>query len=83
MDLKEFSKLSLHRKAAIVFGEGDFIASIKEYSFLIKLFIVDDTFVEVFYNIHSNDIEDIAILEPEERRLSQYSHGIDIQDLFK
>ncbi len=83
MDVKEFSKLDLHGRAAIVFGEGDFISSINEYSFLIKLFIVDDTFIEVFYNIHSNEIEDIAILEPDDRRLNKYSHGIDIQDLFK
>lgn len=83
MDLKEFSKLDLHGKAGIVFGEGDYISSIKEYAFQIKLFIVDDTFVEVFYNIHSNEIEDIAILDSDERRLSQYSHGIDIGDLFK
>ena len=82
MDLKEFSKLSLHEKAAIVFGEGDFISSIKEYAFHIKLFIVDDTFVEVFYNIHSNEMEDIAILDPDERRLINYSHGVDIKDLF-
>jgi hypothetical protein len=83
MDFKAFSKLSLNGRAAIVFGEGDYVASIKEYSFLIKLFIVDDTFIEVFYNIHSNELEDIAVLEPDDRRLSAYSHGIDIQDLFK
>jgi hypothetical protein len=83
MNHQLFSKSDLHGRAAIVFCDGDYISSIKEYAFKISLFIVDDTYVEVFYNAHTNQLEDIAILEPDESRLQKYSIGVDITDLFK
>jgi hypothetical protein len=83
MNHQLFSKSDLHGRAAIVFCDGDYISSIKEYAFKISLFIVDDTYVEVFYNAHTNQLEDIAILEPDESRLQKYATGVDITDLFK
>lgn len=83
MNHQQFSKFDLHGRAAIVFCDGDYISSIKEYAFKISLFIVDDTYVEVFYNAHTNQLEDIAILEPDESRLQKYATGVDITDLFK
>ena len=83
MNRQLFSKSDLHGRAAIVFCDGDYISSIKEYAFKISLFIVDDTYVEVFYNAHTNQLEDIAILEPDESRLQKYATGVDITDLFK
>ena len=78
-----FSTSDLHGRAAIVFCDGDYISSIKQYAFKISLFIVDDTYVEVFYNAHTNQLEDIAIMEPDEQRLQLYAIGVDITDLFK
>lgn len=83
MNHQLFSKSDLHGRAAIVFCEGDFIASIKLYAFKISLFIVDDTYVEVFYNAHTNKLEDIAIMDPDEQRLQLYANGVSIADLFK
>lgn len=83
MNHQLFSKSDLHGRAAIVFCDGDYISSIKEYAFKISLFVVDDTYVEVFYNTHTNQLEDIAILEPDESRLQKYATGVDITDLFK
>lgn len=83
MNHQLFSKSDLHGRAAIVFCDGDYISSIKEYAFKISLFIVDDTYVEVFYNAYTNKLEDIAIMEPDENRLQQYALGVDITDLFK
>jgi hypothetical protein len=83
MNHQLFSKSDLHGRAAIVFCDGDYISSIKEYAFKISLFVVDDTYVEVFYNAHTNQLEDIAILEPNESRLQKYATGVDITDLFK
>lgn len=83
MNHQLFSKSDLHARAAIVFCDGDYISSIKQYSFKISLFIVDDTYVEVFYNAHTNKLEDIAIMEPDEQRLALYAIGVDITDLFK
>ena len=73
----------MHGRAAIVFCDGDYISSIKQYAFKISLFIVDDTYVEVFYNAHTNQLEDIAIMEPDEQRLQLYAIGVDITELFK
>ncbi|HRB67858.1 MAG TPA: hypothetical protein PLO32_08710 [Chitinophagales bacterium] len=83
MNHQLFSKSDLHGRAAIVFCDGDYISSIKEYAFKISLFIVDDTYVEVFYNAYTNKLEDIAIMEPDESRLQKYATGVDITDLFK
>jgi hypothetical protein len=83
MNHQLFSKSDLHGRAAIVFCDGDYISSIKEYAFKISLFVVDDTYVEVFYNAHTNQLEDIAILEPNGSRLQKYATGVDITDLFK
>ena len=83
MNHQLFSKSDLHGRAAIVFCDGDYISSIKQYAFKISLFIVDDTYIEVFYNAHTNQLEDIAIMETDEQRLSLYSIGVDITDLFK
>ena len=83
MNHQLFSKSDLHGRAAIVFCDGDYISSIKQYSFKISLFIVDDTYVEVFYNAHTNQLEDIAIMEPDEQRLQLYAIGVDITDLYK
>lgn len=83
MNHQLFFKSDLHGRAAIVFCDGDYISSIKEYAFKISLFIVDDTYVEVFYNAYTNKLEDIAIMEPDESRLQKYATGVDITDLFK
>jgi hypothetical protein len=83
MNHQLFSKSDLHGRAAIVFCDGDYISSIKQYAFKISLFIVDDTYVEVFYNAYTNQLEDIAIMEPDEQRLQQYAIEVDITDLFK
>lgn len=83
MDHQLFSKSDLHGRAAIVFCDGDYISSIKQYAFKISLFVVDDTYVEVFYNAITNQLEDIAILEPDEPRLQMYATGVDITDLYK
>ena len=83
MNHQLFSKSDLHGRAAIVFCDGDYISSIKQYAFKISLFIVDDTYIEVFYNAHTNQLEDIAIMQTDEQRLSLYSIDVDITDLFK
>ena len=83
MDHQLFSKSDLQGRAAIVFCDGDYVASIKQYSFKISLFIVDDTYVEVFYNAYSNKLEDIAIVDLDEPRLQLYAIGVDITDVFK
>jgi len=36
----------------------------------------------VFYNAHSNKLEDIAIIEPDNQRLQLYAIGVDITDVF-
>jgi len=83
MNHDAFIKSNLHGRAAIVFCDGDYLASIKQYAYKISLFIVDDTYVEVFYNAHTNQLEDIAIIEPDEPRLQLYALNVDITDLFK
>ncbi len=78
-----FIKSDLHGRAAIVFCDGDYISCIKQFSYKISLFLVDDTYVEVFYDAHTNKLEDIAIIDVDEPRLQLYTLNVDITDLFK
>lgn len=80
--MREFSNFSLQEKAGIVFTNGDFISAIKYYDFNVCLYISSKTYIEVFYNSQTNEIEDIAILAPEESRLQLYSANVDLKDLY-
>jgi hypothetical protein len=79
----EFLNLDIHDRAEFAFEFGDFVSVIEYYGFKICLYIVEGVFIEVFYNAHDNKIEDVEILEPNERRLYLYARTVDITGLFK
>lgn len=82
MTESEFSKLKLPQRAEHVFLDGDYVETITYYGFNIHLYILDGKYIEVFYNRLSNEIEDIEILDPEERRLGLYTKSVSIEELF-
>lgn len=83
MDNQSFNSVNLNTKAAFVFGYGDYISSIEYYGRKVDLYIVGAFYVEAFYNGETQELEQIEILEPDQRRLQLYSRDVDINSLFK
>lgn len=83
MDHESFNFIDLETKAQFVFGYGEYISTIEYYGQKVDLYIVGSFYVEAFFNGQTDDLEQIQILEPEERRLQLYSKDVDINSLFK
>ncbi len=83
MDHESFRSINLETRADFVFGYGEYISSIDYYGRKVDLYVVGKFYVEAFYNIETEELEDIAILESSEKRLQLYSKSVDIEDLFE
>jgi hypothetical protein len=83
MDHESFNKVNLETKAHFVFNYGEYISSIEYYGRKVDLYVVGAFYVEAFYNAETQDLEQIEILDSEERRLQLYSVGVDIKSLFE
>ncbi len=83
MDNDSFNFIDLETKAQYVFGYGEYISTIEYYGNKVDLYIVEGFYIEAFYNGQTGDLEQIQILEHEERRLQLYSRAVDINSLFK
>lgn len=80
---KEFNKLSLLQRMEYVALEADLIGEIKHYSYRICLYTVHGFYIEAFFDLHTNKITDVAILQPDDPRMSLYAHKVDISGLLK
>jgi hypothetical protein len=78
-----FYSHSVKERLLIVKQDGEFIARIKYYGFYIDLYLLDQTFVEVYCNLHNGKVEDVEIIEADEERLALFAAGVNLSDLFK
>ncbi|MBC7694974.1 MAG: hypothetical protein H7141_05940 [Burkholderiales bacterium] len=83
LDLNMFYSSTLDERIEIVNNSGEYITRIKYFGYFINLYIVDGDFVEVYYNCHSNDIEDVEFLDPSEERLHLFTAFVDLSDLYR
>ena len=82
MDINRFYSNNLNDRMKIVNHSGEFIWRIKYYGFYINLYVVESEFVEVYYNSHTNAIEDVEIIDCKEPRLAIYAGYVNISDVF-
>ena len=80
---KEFNRLTLLQRMEYVAMEADLISEIKHYSFRICLYTVHGHYVEAFYDLNTNYLTDVAILDPEDNRMNLYANKVDISELLK
>jgi hypothetical protein len=78
-----FYSCTLDERIEIVNENGEYITRIKYYGYYINLYLVKGDFVEVYYNWHNNEIEDVELLDPNEERLHLYTSYVDLSDLYK
>lgn len=83
LDLNMFYSCTLDERIEIVNRSGEYVTRIKYFGYFINLYVVEGDFVEVYYNGHNNDIEDVEILDPNEERLHLFTAYVDISDLYR
>lgn len=81
MNKELFNKQNITGRAAIVREFGEYISVIDYYNSKVELHIVEDCFVEVFYDLRNGDLEQIQILDPCEERLNRYITGADLSSI--
>ena len=76
MSSYEFTALPLKDKVQLLYQEGSFVVSIRYYSYKINLYLLDNYFVEVFYNHKLDKIEKIELLDTSHSRMKFYMDQI-------
>ncbi|MEX2335861.1 MAG: hypothetical protein WD555_01150 [Fulvivirga sp.] len=72
----KFNTLALRDKLKTLFLEGNFIVSIRYYGYKINLYLLNNFYVEVFYNHKLDAIEKIQPLEKNHTRMKFYTDQI-------
>jgi hypothetical protein len=70
--------LSLKNKIQHLYKEGTFVVAIRYYGYKINLFLLEDYYVEVFYNHKDDKIEKISLLENSHSRMKFYMDQISL-----
>ncbi len=78
MSSRQFMSLSLKSKIDILYREGTFVVSIRYYGYKINLYLLEDYYVEVFYNHKDDRIEKISLLETTHTRMKFYADQISL-----
>ncbi len=68
----EFRNYSLERKTQILYERGIFIMAIRYYGYKVNLYLLGDSYVEVFVNHKLANIEKIALLDASHSRMKFY-----------
>nr|WP_238354305.1 hypothetical protein [Fulvivirga marina] len=76
MPSHKFTTLELKDQLKTLFLEGSFIVSIRYYGYKINLYLLNNFYVEVFYNHKHDLIEKVQPLEKNHTRMKFYSDQI-------
>jgi hypothetical protein len=75
---KEFNALPLKEKISLLFQRGNFIVAIRYYGYKINLYLLNNFYVEVFYNHKQDMIERVELLPAFHTRMKFYSDQIQL-----
>ncbi|HEY8402689.1 MAG TPA: hypothetical protein VIK89_15580 [Cytophagaceae bacterium] len=78
---KEFNSLPLNTKIQLLYREGDFLMNIRYYGYKVNLYVLNNFFVEVFYNHKLDKIEKIELLDSQHTRMKFYTDQIKLPEL--
>jgi len=73
---KEYNRLSLKDKITTLYEQGTFVMSIRYYGYKINLYLLGNTYLEVFVNHKFSSIEKIIQLNTNHTRMKFYSDQI-------
>lgn len=73
-----FMSLPLRNKIQTLYREGTFVVSIRYYGHKVNLYLLEDFYVEVFYNHKDDKIDKISLLESTHSRMKFYTDQISL-----
>ncbi|PIQ47085.1 MAG: hypothetical protein COW03_17350 [Cytophagales bacterium CG12_big_fil_rev_8_21_14_0_65_40_12] len=79
----DFFNLSFESQIKRLYREGDFIVAIRYYGYKINLYLLDDYYLEVFYNHKLDKIEKIELLDFAHSRMKFYADQIALPSFAK
>lgn len=79
MSREEFSQLPLNQKIKTLYLEGTFVVGIRYYRHKVNLYLLENEYVEVFYNHKEDKIDKIDFLERGHSRMKFYLDQIKLE----
>jgi hypothetical protein len=76
----EFKTFSFDKQVQLLYENGDFIMGIRYYGYKVNLYLLDNFYVEVFYNHKKDLIEKIVPLDTGHSRIKFYVDQIKLPD---
>jgi hypothetical protein len=76
----KYNTLPIEEKAYLLCSRGELIAAVATNNYDISLYALDGEYVELYYSVAYNKIEDIKLLE-DHKRLDIYTRNMDISSL--
>jgi len=81
MNQDEFLQLTFHKQAEVIFTTGQELMQREHLHYLIRLYSLNDFFVEVWFMPGQNNIENIEIID-ENDIIKLYDIHLDVLDIF-
>lgn len=72
----EFTSYPLDQKIQTLYEHGSFVMAIRYYNYKINLYLLGDTYIEVFINHKLASVEKISVLDTAHSRMKFYSDQI-------
>ena len=72
MSKEDFRNLPLNKKIQVLYTEGTFVVGIRYYSHKVNLYLLDNEYIEVFYNHKLDKIDKIDFLNRRHTRMKFY-----------
>lgn len=79
MSREEFSQMPLHQKIKTLYLEGTFVVGIRYYRHKVNLYLLENEYVEVFYNHKEDKIDKIDFLPRDHSRMKFYLDQIKLE----
>jgi len=78
MSREDFRQLSLNKKIQMLYREGTFVVGIRYYSHKVNLYLLNNEYIEVFYNHKLDKIDNIDFLNLQHSRMKFYLDQIQL-----
>ncbi|GGZ34239.1 hypothetical protein GCM10007049_29480 [Echinicola pacifica] len=79
MTREDFKNLPLHKKIRKLYTEGTFVVGIRYYGHKVNLYLLENEYIEVFYNHKLDKIDKIDFLNLSHTRMKFYLDQIDLK----
>ncbi|NJN42467.1 MAG: hypothetical protein HC811_09850 [Flammeovirgaceae bacterium] len=69
---REFQSMDLDERVKVLYEQGSFVTSIRYYAHKVNLYLLNNYYVEVFYNPKIDRIEKVTLLDSNHSRMNFY-----------